>query len=174
MAMLIFQAGWVSVQKKRNGNSIEPCLTETGDFPDFNGPKVLGISLQDLAIDAEGNTKIRLEKVVATRWDLVIFDEVHFGSRTDRARHILDSLKHDFRLDLSGTPFRLIQEDDFCSQQVFTYSYLDEQQNKQAEIQNDPEDVKDYVYREMPDLNISTIENYSRRHRRTKRDFFNR
>ncbi len=151
--------GWLGIRaKKRNGNSVEPCLSDTGEFTDFDGSRVLGISLQDLTIDAKGNTKLRLEQVVATRWDLVIFDEVHFGSRTDRARHILESLKHDFRLDLSGTPFRLIQEDDFCSQQVFTYSYLDEQKNKQEEILNDPDDQQPYVYREMPDLNISTIE----------------
>ena len=151
--------GWLGIRaKKCNGNSIEPCLSENGEFPVFDGPKVLGISLQDLAIDTDGKTKIRLEKVVATHWDLIIFDEVHFGSRTERAKHIIDSLHSDFRLDLSGTPFRLIQEDDFCSQQVFTYSYLDEQKNKQLEIQNDPDGVKPNVYREMPDLDISTIE----------------
>ncbi len=151
--------GWLGIRaKKPNGNSIEPCLTELGDFPKWDGPRVLGVSLQDLAIDADGKTKIRLEQVVDTHWDLVIFDEVHFGSRTDRARHIIDSLKSDFRLDLSGTPFRLIQEDDFCSQQVFTYSYLDEQTNKRQEMENDPDGITPYVYREMPDLDISTIE----------------
>jgi len=152
-------SGWLGIRaRKNNGNGVEHCLSDNGDFPVFEDSRVLGISLQDLAIDANGNTKIRLEKVLATPWDLVIFDEVHFGSRTDRAQHILNSLKHDFRLDLSGTPFRLIQEDDFCSQQVFTYSYLDEQKNKQQEIQNDPEEGQEFVYREMPDLNISTIE----------------
>ncbi|MCF6236541.1 MAG: DEAD/DEAH box helicase family protein [Gammaproteobacteria bacterium] len=152
-------SGWLGIRaKKRNGNSIEACLSDNGEFPPFDGSKVLGISLQDLAIDTDGKTKIRLEQVVATHWDLVIFDEVHFGSRTERAKHIIDSLESDFRLDLSGTPFRLIQEDDFCSQQVFTYSYLDEKKNKQQEIDNDPGGDKPYVYREMPDLDISTIE----------------
>jgi hypothetical protein len=107
--------GWLGIRaKKRTGNGIEPCLSDNGEFPVFDGAKVLGISLQDLSIDEEGKTKLRLEKVVATHWDLVIFDEVHFGSRTERAKHIIDSLHSDFRLDLSGTPFRLIQEDDFA------------------------------------------------------------
>lgn len=151
--------GWMGIRaKKQNAHSVEPCLSDTGDFPVFDGSRVLGISLQDLSIDSDGNTKLRLEQVVATHWDLVIFDEVHFGSRTDRARHIIDSLISDFRLDLSGTPFRLIQEDDFCAQQVFTYSYLDEQNNKRLEIQDDPDNLKPYVYRDMPDLDISTIE----------------
>lgn len=150
---------WIGIRaKRRNGYPVEPCLSDNGDFPPFDGPRVLCVSLQDLAIDQDGNIKIRLEQVKETHWDLIIFDEVHFGSRTDRARYIIDSLKSDFRLDLSGTPFRLIQEDDFCPQQVFTYSYLDEQKNKYQEIENDPENDKPYVYREMPDLNISTIE----------------
>jgi hypothetical protein len=138
--------------------AVEPCLSDNGEFPPFEGPRVLCVSLQDLSIDATGNTKIRLEQVVATHWDLIIFDEVHFGGRTERAKDIIDSLKSDFRLDLSGTPFRLIQEDDFCPQQVFTYSYLDEQRNKRLEIDGDPQGRQDFVYRSMPDLDISTIE----------------
>lgn len=151
--------GWIGIRaKKRNSTSTEPALTDDGHFPLFNGPKVLCVSLQDLDIDENGNTKIRLEKVVDTKWDLIIFDEVHFGSRTDRAKHIIDSLKVEHRLDLSGTPFRLIQEDDFCSQQVYTYSYIDEQKNKKIEIENDPTEEKQKIYREMPNLHISTIE----------------
>lgn len=151
--------GWLGIRaKKKNTNSIEPTLSEDGSFPHFDGPRVLCVSLQDLDIDKDGNTKIRLEKVLDTKWDLVIFDEVHFGSRTERAKHILNSLNSTYRLDLSGTPFRLIQEDDFCPQQVFTYSYLDEQKNKKIEIEDDPQNVKFKVYREMPDLNICTID----------------
>lgn len=151
--------GWLGIRaKKRNTTSIEPSLSSDGSFPEYIGPRVLCVSLQDLDIDENGNTKIRLERVLETKWDLIIFDEVHFGSRTDRAKHIIASLNSTHRLDLSGTPFRLIQEDDFCSHQVFTYSYLDEQKNKAIEIANDPDGNKIKIYREMPNLHISTIE----------------
>lgn len=151
--------GYLGIRAKKKGtNSIEPSLDEDGSFPQFDGPRVLCVSLQDLDIDKDGNTKIRLERVLETNWDLIIFDEVHFGSRTDRAKHILTSLDATHRLDLSGTPFRLIQEDDFCPAQVYTYSYLDEQRNKEIEIKDDPENIKFKIYREMPDLNICTIE----------------
>lgn len=151
--------GWIGIRgRKKSKNSIEPALSDRGEFPHFDGPKVLCVSLQDLDIDKDGNTKIRLEKVLETQWDLVIFDEVHYGSRTERAKHIISNINPKHRLDLSGTPFRLIQEDDFCSQQVFTYSYLDEKKNKNIEIENDPDGDRPFVYREMPDLNISTIE----------------
>ncbi len=151
--------GWLGIRAKhKSDRPADPALTSGGNFPKSNGPVVLCVSLQDLYIDEEGNTKERLHKIPEIDWDLVIFDEVHFGSRTERAKEILSRLKFRWRLDLSGTPFRLIEQDDFSSQQVYTYSYLDEQKNKKIEITNDPQNIKDKVYRILPDLSISAIE----------------
>lgn len=151
--------GWKGIRAKyKTENSSDPHLTDTGDFPDCSGPIVLCVSLQDLWIDSEGNTKERLHKIPEIDWDLVIFDEVHYGSRTERAKAILEQLKFKHRLDLSGTPFRLIEQDDFSSQQVYTYSYLDEMENKKIERESDPDELREKVYRLMPDLNISAIE----------------
>lgn len=151
--------GWTGIRAKpKSDRPADPSLNDNGDFPLSSGPIVLCVSLQDLWIDAEGNTKERLHKIPEISWDLVIFDEVHYGSRTERARGILEKLKFICRLDLSGTPFRLIEQDDFSSQQVYTYSYLDEQQNKQEEIKADPQELAEKIYRLMPDLNISAIE----------------
>ena len=154
--------GWKGIRaKKKNSSSIEASLSDNGEFPETDGPIVLCVSLQDLSIDQDGETKKRLEKVIKSKWDLIIFDEVHFGSRTERAKYIIDKITElniTYRLDLSGTPFRLIQQDDFCSQQVFTYSYLDEKRNKDLERQSDPSGRGERVYRLMPDLDISTIE----------------
>lgn len=150
---------WLGVRAREpNSDSSEPFLPPTGELPNNNGPIVVCASLQDLRINNDGTTKVRLKNVVDTHWDLIVFDEVHFGSKTERAQYIIDSLHWRKRLDLSGTPFRLIQEDDFCPEQVFTYSYLDEQQNKRLEIENDPENKNDKIYRVMPDLVVSTIE----------------
>lgn len=148
--------GWLGIRaKSRSKTDADPSLETDGSFPKHRGNLAVCVSLQDLQIDASGSTKMRLQIVATTKWDLIIFDEVHFGSQTERANFIIDSLKWKKRLDLSGTPFRLIQEDDFCSQQVFTYSYLDEQENKKNEIANNKEQK---IYQVMPDLDISTIE----------------
>jgi hypothetical protein len=150
---------WTGIRaKKKRDRKYDPSLSEEGDFPKTSGPIVLCVSLQDLSIDANGETKLRLHKVPEIEWDLIIFDEVHYGSRTERAKYILDNLSFKWRLDLSGTPFRLIEQDDFCAQQVFTYSYLDEQEKKKREIKNDPNEEMAHVYRQLPDLDISTIE----------------
>lgn len=151
--------GWTGIRAKRKTDRPnDPCLDDDGRFPKCAGPVVLCVSLQDLSIDGDGKTKDRLKSIPMIDWDLLIYDEVHYGSRTERAEWILSSLKFSRRLDLSGTPFRLIEQDDFCAQQVFTYSYLDEQRNKREEIANDPISKGELVYRQMPDLNISTIE----------------
>jgi superfamily II DNA or RNA helicase len=151
--------GWTGIRAKpRSDRLSDPSLSPTGDFPKSSGPIVLCVSLQDLWIDYDGHTKERLRKIPEMTWDLVIFDEVHYGSRTERAKSILEQIKFAHRLDLSGTPFRLIEQDDFSSQQVYTYSYLDEQRNKIEEIESDPQELEEKVYRLLPDLNISCIE----------------
>jgi hypothetical protein len=128
------------------------------DFFDRNDVSVLCVSLQDLSIDKSGKTKERLQKITITKWDLVIFDEVHYGSRTERASHILDHINFKWLLELSGTPFRLIQDDDYCPQQVYIYSYLEEQMKKKDEINRDKNCVEENIYRQLPNLDISTIE----------------
>lgn len=151
--------GWVGIRAKPKSKiSTEPNLDTHANFIESEQSIVVCVSLQDLWIDVNGKTKSRLQNIPKVVWDLIIFDEVHYGSKTERAAHILNQLRFTHRLDLSGTPFKLIEQDDFCAQQVFTYSYLDEQTKKQQEIANDPEKKNDKVYRLMPDLNISAIE----------------
>ena len=150
--------GWTGIRAKKSENTNELYFDEQSSVLQHSGHLVLCVSLQDLDIDEYGNVKDRLKTVLETKWDLLIFDEVHFGGQTNRVKNILKYLKPRFRLDLSGTPFRLIDEVDFCPEQVFTYSYLDEQKNKQEEVNNDPQNTKPFIYRQMPDLNLSTIE----------------
>ena len=149
---------WIGIRAKESDNPNEPSLRENKKYLKDSNPFVLCVSLQDLDISESGEVKERLRDVLEVDWDLLIFDEVHFGGRTDRVKNILKYLNPKFRLDLSGTPFKLIGAVDFCPEQVFTYSYLDEQKRKKKEIDDDPEGEKKYIYREMPDLNLSTIE----------------
>lgn len=150
--------GWTGIRARRHvANLNDSTIDDEGNIPSTQGPIVVCVSLQDLSINADGSTKTRLQNIVKTDWDLIIFDEVHFGSRTERAKYIIDSLKWSKRLDLSGTPFRLIQEEDFCAEQVFTYSYLDEQANKKEELSS-TENLRQSVYKMMPYLDVSTIE----------------
>lgn len=149
--------GWQGIRAKKSNNPREPFIDFKGNIPKTTDNKVICVSLQDLWIDENHKTKKRLSKLLKTEWDLVIFDEVHFGSLTDRAQGILEKLTYKKRLDLSGTPFRLLEMEDFCKEQIYTYSYLDEQKLKSDEVKTATKKDRP-IYRVFPSLNVSTIE----------------
>lgn len=61
------------------------------------------------------------------KWDLLIIDEGHDGVKTVKTDQVLSELHADFTLYLSGTPFRAIADRDFEDDQIYNWSYIDEQ-----------------------------------------------
>ena len=140
-----------------------------GSFQDF-----LGKNKQT------GGIKTRNEWVHSINWDCVIFDEYHYGAWRERARELFDSedkkeLKFamgeglDFfdegRFDediipittnaylyLSGTPFRAINSGEFIEEQIYNWTYSDEQRAK-AEWQGD-----DNPYAALPRMVMMTYQ----------------
>lgn len=104
---------------------------------------------------ATGGIKARNEWVHLTDWDMVVFDEYHFGAWRDRAQDLFarsdDDVVDDtpssadgnsldetwlpiqsrFYLYLSGTPFRALNSGEFIEEQVFNWTYTDEQRAKE-------------------------------------------
>lgn len=141
--------GWQFVC--REGQQYEDC--------DPSRPIVCFGSFQDyLGLDSNGNIKARHEWVRLTDWDLVIFDEYHFGAWRDSARKLFASIGEDdeksihedvkvtgneqdetwlpivtkYFLFLSGTPFRALNSGEFIEEQIFNWTYSDEQAAKAA------------------------------------------
>lgn len=141
--------GWQFVS--RTGRQYRDC--------DARRPIVCFGSFQDyLGLDANGNIKARHEWVRATDWDLVVFDEYHFGCWRDTAKKLFDSFKEDeeaaarrdvsvtgneqdetwlpivtrYFLFLSGTPFRALNSGEFIEEQIFNWTYSDEQAAKEG------------------------------------------
>ncbi len=100
-----------------------------------------------------GGIKTRNEWVHATNWDLVILDEYHYGAWRENAKELFeaeDKREADFGqgegvrdfdedimpittnayLYLSGTPFRAIASGEFIEEQIFNWTYSDEQAAK--------------------------------------------
>ena len=116
-----------------------------GSFQDF-----LGVN------KATGGIKANNEWVHTTNWDLVIFDEYHFGAWKDSAKKLFeqdeDSYEEDlskydagnaydetwlpittsYYLYLSGTPFRALNSGEFIEEQIYNWTYSDEQRAKTA------------------------------------------
>lgn len=133
----------------------------TYETADKNRPIVCFGSFQDyLGVDKAGRIKAKNEWVHTTHWDLVIFDEYHFGAWRENAKalferededeyDVLDIEKYKKEeadnaynetflpittynyLFLSGTPFRAINSGEFIEDQIYNWTYSDEQRAKE-------------------------------------------
>ncbi|NLL83278.1 MAG: DEAD/DEAH box helicase family protein, partial [Lentisphaerae bacterium] len=91
------------------------------------------ISLQDLKGSIHfGGPHGKLEWVKQLEWDLLIIDEAHEGVDTFIADIALNNITRNFTLHLSGTPFRAIASGNFSADQIYNWSYADEQAAKEA------------------------------------------
>lgn len=89
------------------------------------------ISLQDLkgAKFADGKHD-KLEWVGVLHWDLLVIDEAHEGVDTAKTDRAFDKIIRDFTLHLSGTPFKALANNKFNDNQIYNWSYVDEQKSK--------------------------------------------
>lgn len=100
-----------------------------------------------------GGIKTKNEWVHATQWDCVIFDEYHYGAWRENAKDLFEAedkkeiefgegggvedfdeaimpISTNAYLYLSGTPFRAIASGEFIEEQIFNWTYSDEQRAK--------------------------------------------
>lgn len=136
---------------------------------DRKKPVVYFGSFQDLlGRDAAGNIKPKNEWLHAVNWDLVVFDEYHFGAWRETAKELFEGeddtvAKKETRIEyaagledvnedltvlseneteflpittraylyLSGTPFRALATGEFIEEQIFNWTYTDEQRAKE-------------------------------------------
>lgn len=141
---------------------------------DQKRPIVCFGSFQDfLGTDENGGIKAKNEWVHTTNWDLVIFDEYHFGAWRDNAKKLfyqesedsydtLDIEKYkqdeadnaynesflpittDYYLFLSGTPFRALNTGEFLENQIYSWTYTDEQKAKETWTKEHPNEPNPY------------------------------
>lgn len=123
-----------------------------------DNPYIYFASIQDLQGSYRlGGTVSDKNKLVAEiDWDLVIIDEAHEGTLTDKTQVVLNHiLKEDTKLlELSGTPFNLM--DKYEEDQIFTWDYVMEQQAKEQWYQEHPGEKN--PYESLPKVNMYTFE----------------
>jgi hypothetical protein len=139
-------------------------------------PLVYFCSFQDLlGRDEAGNIKAKNEWLHELNWDLVVFDEYHFGAWRETAKELFEGeeeavAKKETKLEyaadledvnedlgvlseketeflpittkaylyLSGTPFKALATGEFIEEQIFNWTYTDEQRAKEAFAQKKP------------------------------------
>jgi hypothetical protein len=137
--------GWQFIS--RNGLKFEEANPKKpivcfGSFQDYLGKNT-----------STGGIKTRNEWVHATNWDCVIFDEYHYGAWRENAKELFEAegkreiefgegegieyfdeesmpITTNHYLYLSGTPFRAIASGEFIEEQIFNWTYSDEQRAK--------------------------------------------
>ncbi len=95
----------------------------------------------------------KLKWIYELEFDLLIVDESHEGVDTAKTERAFDSIKRKHTLYLSGTPFKQLASDDFKDNQIFNWSYADEQEAKR-EWQGSGTNP----YENLPRLNLFTYQ----------------
>lgn len=151
--------GWQFVSNKdAHGN--DQSIDQQFAACDRGRPIVVFGSFQDLlGTNDAGGIKAKNQFIHDINWDLVIFDEYHFGAWRENAKKLFeipdDESNADFNVEqykeeeadnaineswlpittsyylyLSGTPFRAINSGEFIEEQIFNWTYSDEQKAK--------------------------------------------
>lgn len=152
-------SGWQFVSNKEAKFDARK-LDEQFEDCDNTKPIVVFGSFQDLlGTNSAGGIKAKNEFIHTTNWDLVVFDEYHFGAWRENAKNLFekfDEENDDFDIEkyqkeeagnainesflpitsnhylyLSGTPFRALNSGEFLEDQIFNWTYSDEQSAKE-------------------------------------------
>lgn len=125
---------------------------EFNQIEDFNKKQITFLSLQDLkGAKVFGGSFDKLQWVADLEWDLLVIDEAHEAVDTDKTDRAFENIKRKFTLHLSGTPFKALAEGKFSSEQIYNWTYLDEQKVKQSELESGQESGD---HTDMPDLRL--------------------
>jgi type II restriction enzyme len=113
------------------------------------------LSLQDLkGAQYFGGSYDKLKHIAQFDWDLLVIDEAHEGIDTTKTDVAFDQIKRKWTLHLSGTPFKALASGKFDQDQIFNWSYEDEQTARQ----HWEEDGQENPYAALPTLNLLTYQ----------------
>lgn len=177
--------GWQYLSKSSGGDPSQI---------DRQKPVVYFGSFQDLlGRDNVGNIKPKNEWIHTINWDLVVFDEYHFGAWRETAKELfegeegavskketkleyatgLEEVNEDLAvlsqqeteflpittkayLYLSGTPFRALSTGEFIEEQIFNWTYTDEQRAKENFATHHPDQRNPYAA--LPQMRLLTYQ----------------
>ena len=177
--------GWTYISRNTGGDprtvSKDTPLVYFGSFQDLLGK------------DTAGNIKPRNEWIHTINWDLVVFDEYHFGAWRDTAKELFEGedaavAKAETKLEyagalevvnedlgelseaeaeflpittraylyLSGTPFKALATGEFIEEQIFNWTYTDEQRARSEWDVASPDERNPYAA--LPQMRLLTYQ----------------
>lgn len=113
------------------------------------------VSLQDLkGSQYFGGNYPKLKHIAEMEWDLLVIDEAHEGIDTTKTDIAFDQIKRSHTLHLSGTPFKALASGRFSEDQIFNWTYEDEQTAREQWSDGS----QDNPYASLPRLNLLTYQ----------------
>jgi type II restriction enzyme len=113
------------------------------------------VSLQDLkGSQYFGGVYKKLKHIADYEWDLLVIDEAHEGVDTTKTDVAFDQINRAHTLHLSGTPFKALVSGRFSDNQIFNWTYEDEQ----AARAGWDDDAAENPYAALPRLNMLTYQ----------------
>lgn len=114
------------------------------------------VSLQDMkgSIYFGGNID-KLKEVAELDWDVLVIDEAHEGVDTYKTDVAFDHIKRKYTLHLSGTPFKALANSKFREEEIYNWTYADEQKAKR---EWDSSNEEENPYETLPQLNLYTYQ----------------
>lgn len=103
-----------------------------------------------------GGNYDKLKWISDLEWDLLVIDEAHEGVDTYKTDKAFDKIKRKYTLHLTGTPFKALAKGKFSSDQIYNWSYADEQQAKLD--WDESQEGSSNPYEVMPQLNMYTYQ----------------
>lgn len=150
------------------GHSLSELLAGNSPFVYFasmqnlRGSKVIMDQIQDSKVSGFDKN----DELFAIQWDYLIIDEAHEGTRSPLATTVIKNIKRDFLLALSGTPFNLMDNNEydlmdeiglrFGQEEIFTWDYVMEQELKQNWESFYPDEPN--PYEKLPKLSFYTYD----------------
>lgn len=113
------------------------------------------VSLQDLkGSQYFGGSYAKLKHIAEMQWDLLVIDEAHEGVDTTKTDVAFNQITRTHTLHLSGTPFKALASGRFTAEQIFNWTYEDEQTAKEQWSDG----AQDNPYAPLPTLNLLTYQ----------------
>ena len=109
------------------------------------------IEISDTNIDVFAD---KIKPIADMDWDLLVIDEAHYGTRAKNTKKILEKIKYKKKLELSGTPFKILDDAEYHSDEIYNWTYKQEQAAKKG--WKGPKEQN--PYKDLPDMHIYTFD----------------
>jgi len=106
---------------------------------DFNKTSPIEIGNADVEVlfasfqDLNNMGKDKWKNIKNYHFDMVIIDEQHYGTQTENAQKTLETISFDRILEVSGTPLHALMSGKFLDNEIYSWTYADEQRKRQLE-----------------------------------------